>query len=260
MSLPPPPPVAKKDGPPVGIAPPIPERKDDLPPLGAEFKKPPVGIAPPSTSLPVVRSVEIPPYALKADDLDMAVVSRKVYGSDRYGQALLAFNRDHPLAGDEIRATPPRLTPGKLVYIPPKEMLETKYGRLIADSRPVIGATPEAPPVPPVKIGAAPPLGLSPPPVSVPPLGAESTPKTPALPVGLGSPKGGTLGAAPPTKDATKRFIVSAPGQHILQIAHETLGDRNRWSEIYRLNPTIQPSQLIPAGTELRLPMEARVP
>lgn len=242
-----PPPVAfeKKDGlpPPVGIGPPpIVDRKDDLPPLGSDFKKPPVGIAPPTTTptLPKVTSVDIMPVVLRPEDVTFDALSQRLYGSDRYAQALLAFNRIHPSATDDVRATPPRLVSGRMIYMPPKSLLESKYASLIPEARPVIGLP--GPETTPVKIAA---------PAPTPPLGSPKT-----TPVSLGSP---TIGVPAPRPDVTKRYVVAAPGKHLLQIAQETLGDRNRWPEIYRLNPAV-PTNLIPGGTELRLPMDARVP
>ena len=72
-----------------------------------------------------------------------------------------------------------------------------------------------------------------------------------------------TIGRTPnppvPTKDATKPYRVVGDGQMLIEIAQQTLGDRGRWSEIYRLNPEIRPELAIPGGTQLRLPGDARV-
>ena len=35
----------------------------------------------------------------------------------------------------------------------------------------------------------------------------------------------------------------------LLEIAQQTLGDRGRWSEIYRLNPNLRPELPVPGGT-----------
>jgi hypothetical protein len=63
----------------------------------------------------------------------------------------------------------------------------------------------------------------------------------------------------PATSDPTKLYRVPAQGQFLFEIAIRTMGDGNRWTEIYRLNPNINPQQPIPGGTELRLPATARV-
>jgi hypothetical protein len=45
------------------------------------------------------------------------------------------------------------------------------------------------------------------------------------------------------------------------EIARRTLNDGNRWYDVYRLNPTLnpRPELPIPSGTILRLPPEAKV-
>jgi len=257
----------------IGIAPPLPpvtERKEVPPPLGTGFTaSPPVGIAPPvpttPSTLPKVTTVDIPPYVLRAEDRDLAAVSQHVYGTDRYAQALLAFNRDHPLSKEDIRKSPPRLVKGQMLYIPPPELLQGKYAALISpEGRPVIGALGSD--VPPVKIGSAAPPPAFPPPIGTPPIGevAREVPPvrikspTAGTPVSIGVPAGGA--PTPGKSELTKSFIVAGAGSHIIQIAQQTLGDSRRWPEIYRLNPSIQPQNVIPGGTQIRLPMDARVP
>jgi hypothetical protein len=61
---------------------------------------------------------------------------------------------------------------------------------------------------------------------------------------------------APPAPP--KSYKVGANGEMFLEIARRTLNDENRWADIYRLNPSYDPSQPIPAGSELRLPPDAR--
>jgi nucleoid-associated protein YgaU len=51
-----------------------------------------------------------------------------------------------------------------------------------------------------------------------------------------------------------KVYQVASGGEMLLSIAERTLGNRDRWSEIYRLNPQVQPQYPIPAGTVLRMP------
>ena len=38
------------------------------------------------------------------------------------------------------------------------------------------------------------------------------------------------------------------------------LGNERRWQDIYDLNPHLRPDQVLPAGTELRVPADARDP
>jgi hypothetical protein len=42
-------------------------------------------------------------------------------------------------------------------------------------------------------------------------------------------------------------------------IARNTLGDDQRWGEIYNLNPQLR-ADLIPEGTDVRLPTDAKLP
>ena len=74
-----------------------------------------------------------------------------------------------------------------------------------------------------------------------------------------------TTKSAPPaksTKEPTakeKLYRVGVNGEMILEVARRTLSNGDRWPEIYRLNPKLDPQVLIPAGTELRLPSDARI-
>ena len=45
------------------------------------------------------------------EEVSFADVSRVLYGSDKYGKALLLFNRNYPLAGDHVRQEPTQLRP-----------------------------------------------------------------------------------------------------------------------------------------------------
>ena len=74
------------------------------------------------------------------------------------------------------------------------------------------------------------------------------------------SPVGRTPTPVFTTKDVTKPYRVAGDGQMLIEIAQQTLGDRGRWSEIYRLNPTLRPEYPVPGGTEIRLPNNANVP
>jgi hypothetical protein len=62
-------------------------------------------------------------------------------------------------------------------------------------------------------------------------------------------------GAFTPSSDRTYRVGVNP--EMLLDIARRTLGDENRWVEIYRLNPRIDPKDPVPAGSELRMPPDA---
>jgi nucleoid-associated protein YgaU len=66
----------------------------------------------------------------------------------------------------------------------------------------------------------------------------------------------------PPPVAATvseRTYRVKNTGEMFREIARNTLGDPERWAEIYRLNPKFDPAEPIPSGTDLRIPSQARV-
>jgi hypothetical protein len=72
------------------------------------------------------------------------------------------------------------------------------------------------------------------------------------------------VGAAGQTTPANaiaseKTYRVRANGEMFYEIARRTLGNGERWQEIYRLNPGLDPKDPVAAGTQLRLPADARV-
>jgi nucleoid-associated protein YgaU len=56
-----------------------------------------------------------------------------------------------------------------------------------------------------------------------------------------------------------KMYRVKGNGEMFYDIARRTLGRGERWQEIYRLNPSFDPKDPVPAGTDLRLPADARI-
>jgi hypothetical protein len=56
-----------------------------------------------------------------------------------------------------------------------------------------------------------------------------------------------------------KIYRVPTDGLSLPTIARQLLGNERRWVEIYDLNPEVNASR-VPAGTELRLPPDARLP
>jgi nucleoid-associated protein YgaU len=56
-----------------------------------------------------------------------------------------------------------------------------------------------------------------------------------------------------------KAYRVRANGEMFYDIARRTLGSGERWQEIYRLNPRFDPKDPVPAGSELRVPSDARI-
>jgi uncharacterized protein (TIGR03067 family) len=63
-----------------------------------------------------------------------------------------------------------------------------------------------------------------------------------------------------PVPEDAKRFRVPSGGLSLRGVARVTLGSAERWAEIYSLNSQFRPDDRLPAGTELRLPADARVP
>jgi nucleoid-associated protein YgaU len=74
-----------------------------------------------------------------------------------------------------------------------------------------------------------------------------------------GSSSAGASGAAGSGLAAERKYRVGGNGEMFLEIARRTLGNENRWAEIYRLNPRFDPKDPVPAGSELRLPADAQV-
>jgi nucleoid-associated protein YgaU len=64
-----------------------------------------------------------------------------------------------------------------------------------------------------------------------------------------------------PSTGGYKTYRVRDGGETMQDIARRTLNNPNAWADVYRLNPTLNPSAAvpIPAGTLLRLPAEAKV-
>src|SRR5437667_6534580 len=126
-----------------------------------------------------------------------------------------------------------------VICFPPPEVLKALFPGAMGDPgprattpSPIAAATPAAG----TPTTGAPPA--SPPPPSTPAPIAVGAP-TP-LPVGAGNPI--TAATPPPalpasvgTADNVRLYRVRDGGEHVMQIAHTVLGDRNRWTEIYRL-------------------------
>lgn len=251
----------------------------NLPPLGSNV--PPVGAPPIGNEIksPNVKVSQVISDTIRAEDTDFDQLSRRLFNTDKYARALLEFNREHPFGPASIKENPPRLQPGMKIFVPSAQHLDESYAKYLNMSAPrPIGL----PTTPPNNTGTTfnpnpNPVGLNPPtngsnfparPANIgqpQPLGqAVTNPSTPTFQPNVPSKNPSNPGTGNPNPapavETTKVYRVPAEGQHIIEIARDTLRDGNRWPEIFRLNPTIQPAQRIPGGTQLRLPGNAQTP
>jgi hypothetical protein len=95
-----------------------------VPPLSVPASRPvPATVR---SSQPDVVSYTEESYVAATGDT-FASISKAKYGTDAYAPALYLFNRSHPLAGDDLLQSD-ALQPKMTVYIPPHEILESRYG------------------------------------------------------------------------------------------------------------------------------------
>jgi hypothetical protein len=220
----PPPPAANTNNPPAGR----PDR-----PMGGldEAAGPPLraaatgGEGPGAAKPPQVRDYYSKKFVCTDKVRSFDAISKESYGSEKYGLALLLFNRDGP-GIDGVNNGAALLPVGQAVLLPPVAVLEDRYPGQIRDYRPPSSAA----------IVTGPPVAVTPPAVTPGPTPMSS-------------------GQAAPGPD----YRVQGNGEMLYEIARNTLGDGHRWPEIYRLNPNVQPQQAIPGGTVLHLPLGARV-
>jgi nucleoid-associated protein YgaU len=180
-----------------------------------------------------VESYDESTYTCKANDT-FPTISREWYHTDQYERALLLFNRNHPLASDALRQGSPALQAGQPLYIPPARILEKYYGAPALDTAPV------AP--------------LAPPPARP---GQDAAGPVPQMNSNLAAP-GITVKPLPPP-GSVPLYRVHDGGEMIGDIARHLLGDSDRWTEIYRLNPRVIPKEPIAGGSQLRLPRDAHI-
>jgi hypothetical protein len=258
-SGPPPTPSFPGDPKPAGGPPPLPTPPDTLPARPAEVVKPAAPASPPAPgpgpgAAPLtpgpsagVRPAVGPAPAVDSFDEDIhsckpgdsyRSISQQFYLTDKYEKALQRYNRDYPA---DRGADPALVQPGQRVRVPPIRVLMQKYPDLLGErpAAPPGGPAPSGPTPAPVGDVPAPPARLGPP-VLQPP-GVQTT-------QAMASPGGPSY------------VVVEQGGETIWAVAKNTLGSGQYWERIYRLNPSLNPQAVIPAGTRLRLPPEARVP
>ncbi|MEZ6139361.1 MAG: hypothetical protein R3B84_02210 [Zavarzinella sp.] len=153
-------------------------------------------------------------------------LSKTYFNTEKYAAALQAYNREGNKAQDGI------------IRIPPIWVLEEKFGGLIDD--PDIRRTSSNETVPTVK-----------------PAPAE-TPKVPEItppkfePIEKPAPE--PIGSSQPMKSQKNIYTVNdSRGESIRSIAERIYGNGNYWKRLLDLNPSLDPTLPVPAGTQLRV-------
>jgi nucleoid-associated protein YgaU len=200
-------------------------------PVGAAAAAVPAIVAPPSPppapSSPVVESFLEETHVCKSDDT-LAKICQDKYHDARYQQALLMYNRSHPMAGAGIYSDPPALQAGQRVMMPPLSVLEKRYGQTMSWL-----------PRQPAPVAAAVP--------------APAAPVAPVAPV-----------APPPAPSASwssqsagfRLYTVQGQNETLWDIAKRNLGSGERWSDITALNSGLDAMKPVPVGTLLHLPAQ----
>lgn len=201
-------------------------------------------------ALPPVKVIDVRTHACESADTSYDTLSQRFYGSSQYGEALRRFNLECYGGTDDLR-------PGTKVQIPANAKDLESYAPQGLPGSPAPAARPAVEPIP-VKSSSRKTQseGVSPPVVAVTPsVGTPLPVRAPAAnerwqPQATSAPTGspGSTG---------KVYRVPAGGEPLYLIAQRTLGDGKRWPEIYRLN-RVNPEQVIPEGTVLALPEDAR--
>jgi hypothetical protein len=222
--------------------------------VSPSVQAPPPARAPVSAE-PSVRVYDEQIYTCRPEDTSLETLSERIYKSKLYAQALLRFNREHPRGADELRTNPPQVRPGTQIHVPPLDVLESRYPDLFPGLQPL-----QPPPAArSVQVGQSSPVGL-PDRVPVPVVAATQPVATTVPSVRVPAP-GGPPNVLPANGVAKggKVYRVGPDAEPFYLIAQRTLGNGSRWTEIFRLNPHLNPEQPIPAGTPVVLPADARV-
>jgi nucleoid-associated protein YgaU len=205
-----------------------------MPPVGAPgVQTPPITVGPPIAharpplNVPQVDSFDEEMYRSKAGDT-LKSISARFFGTEKYEQALLMFNRAHPMVAEGLQQVPPVLTPGTVVYIPPAKILEKRYGSVVQDLTPLRNDAKPSPLGTPTTMIAQPKIQL------------QTQPQ-------------------PQPQSVWRKYKVRGAGEYMLDIAHRTLGNRDRWREILKLNQHFQPNVPVPANEVLNLPPDAKI-
>jgi len=103
-------------------------------------------------------------------------------------------------------------------------------------------------------------------PVDVPPLhvlkrSSQNGPQGGVVPAGQTSSDPGWNSAPPVVRTGGDRlFRIPQGGMSMRAVARLTLSNEQRWKDIWELNPQLRPDEILPVGTDLRLPADARTP
>jgi hypothetical protein len=214
-----------------GNSPGAPKEVPTIPPFNTSASTPPITIGGNQRPLPVVRDSNVRVDEVRAGESSFAALSQRLYGTDRLADKLQSYNRTHSVAiknGANLAASSPILTAGQQVLVPSRDDLER-------DFTPTISV-----PMNPAPMNPAPAVKLT-------------------LPSPL-TPVGGVANPPAPSIGGGRNYVVQNPnGESILNIAERALGNRDRWTDIYRINqgnPNVRSTSLhnIPAGTELKMP------
>jgi hypothetical protein len=224
-----------------------------------------VGTSPPTTGTKT-SAYDVRGDTFKKEDGNLEEISKREYNTGKYAQALLQYNRDHPRGDAAFKANQPMLTPGStVIFIPPVHVLEDHYPALTGNVRPVPATQGPTAALPGQELIAKPLVPVrqdsgSPVPVVTIPANPGSGPGVPGVvvpPSPAPTPVASAPAAVNTASATTKPYWVPQGGQHFYVIARQTLRDEKRWPEIWQLNPQFDTTQLIPAGTMIRLPGDA---
>ncbi|MBP3958746.1 hypothetical protein J8F10_26165 [Gemmata sp. G18] len=74
------------------------------------------------------------------------------------------------------------------------------------------------------------------------------------------APKWSTADPRPTTTGRATFVVPRGNGMTLQQVAQQTMGTAQRWRDIYDENPAIKPDEVLPTGTEVKLPAGVRLP
>jgi LysM domain len=97
---------------------------------------PPPLVKPVAPGGPKAQSYLVEEYRLQTGD-NFEKLSQKFYFSPKYSAALQRYNQNEPLAAPGLRANPPMLSVGQVVWMPPARILERDYGEMIPGLQPI---------------------------------------------------------------------------------------------------------------------------